>query len=135
MSEIKKLKKEVRELIREYFLLTSKHSPSIGAYFCPLKRNWYIKDQMQVAHYIDRNRICTTYEEDNLLLVSKASNIWDAQIPHKGFKSKHHYDFARYLGPKKVEELEKRSRGNCKLTENFLSSYIDYYRKKIKDWE
>jgi len=132
MKSITEKRKKLRNLIRQYFLETSKHNTETGEYYCPLKKRWYPKREMQVAHFIDRNKYCTRYEEDNLLLVSKASNVWDAQKDCEGYKSVHHKDFAEYLGQSTVTRLENLSKGDCRLDSEFINYFINYYRKKLK---
>lgn len=103
---ISDLKKIADYSLRQYLL-----SQQDGYYyFCPLKNRSYSADKMHVAHYIDRQCNNTRYDLDNCHLISAQSNMWDAQIPCEGYKSKHHFDYENWLGQEKVEELIEKSK-------------------------
>lgn len=100
---ISQLKKQADYWMRQYLLRETESR--FGKYFCPLKKAWLPANQIEVAHYIDRNVLSTRYDLENCHLVSKQSNSFDAQTPAEGYKSLHHKDYAEYLGEETVKKL------------------------------
>lgn len=109
---ISDLKKVCDYELRQYLLRNN--SRNDGLYRCPLKKQWYQKDKMHVAHFHDRGLMNTRYNLDNCHLISEQSNKWESQEPKEGFKSKHHYDYEIWLknkiGEKKFENLLQESK-------------------------
>lgn len=101
-----------------------------GMYRCPLKRQWYQKDKIHVAHFHDRNRLNTRFSLDNCHLISEQSNMWEAQILYEGYKSKHHYEYEIWLreklGDEKFEKLLQESKELVIFTK---SDYIEIINK------
>lgn len=104
VRKIGDLKRMADYWFRQYKLQTTPLEK--GKYRCPLKGRLYPVDKMHVCHYIDRAKMITRYDDENCILCSESSNVWDAQIPDDEYKSKHHKDFAEHLGEATVEELE-----------------------------
>jgi len=94
--------------------------------FCPIKKRNFSVDNIQVAHFIDRGIMSTRYDLDNCNLISGSSNMFDAQIPAEGYKSKHHKDYEEFLGDEKVKQLKEKS----KILKIFTrQDYIDTIEK------
>lgn len=124
-SELKKL---ADHSLRQYLLRTTENNN--GNYWCPLKKRYYPVNKMHVAHFHDRNRQNTRYSLHNCHLISEQSNMWEAQIPYEGYKSKHHYEYEIWLrdklGEKKFEKLLQDSK---ELTIFTKSDYIELINK------
>ncbi len=101
-----------------------------GMYRCPLKKQWYQPNKMHVAHFHDRHRLNTRYSLDNCFLISEQSNMWEAQEPKEGYKSKHHYEYEIWLreklGEEKFENLLAESK---KLVIFAKEDYIEIINK------
>jgi len=65
--------------------------------WCPIKKRTYHKDQMHVAHFIDRGIMSLRYDLRNVHLISAVSNTFDAQVQVDGYKSKHHKEYEQFL--------------------------------------
>ena len=117
------LKKIADYELRQYLL---RREGDVNYIFCPLKNKNYPKENMQVAHYIDRGIMNTRYDLTNCHLVSKQSNEWDAQVPKEGYKSLHHYDYEQYLGEQIVKDLRERSK---ELKIFYKDDYIEVINK------
>lgn len=106
------LKKIADYSLRQYLLRI--HMRDDGMYRCPLKKQWYQKNKIHVAHYHDRNRLNTRFNLNNCHLISEQSNMWESQEPKEGYKSKHHYEYEMWLrdkiGEEKFEELLQESK-------------------------
>lgn len=117
--------KKIADYSLRHYLLRINESES-GNYFCPLKKRYYSADKIHVAHFHDRNRLNTRFNLDNCHLISEQSNVWDAQIPYDGYKSKHHYEYEIWLrekiGEKNFENLLQESK---KLIRFAKEDYID----------
>ncbi len=122
------LRKVADYALRQYLLKTNVRDD--GLYRCPLKKQWYQKDKIHVAHFHDRNRLNTRYSLDNCFLISEQSNMWESQIPYEGYKSKHHYEYEIWLreklGEKKFEDLLQESK---KLVIFAKEDYIELINK------
>lgn len=129
-SIVKDLKRELNTQIRAYFLSHAVKNED-GLYYCPLKRKFFQEQDMQVAHFIDRNKSATVYYKDNLLLCSKQSNVWDAKVPIEGYKSKHHKDYEEYIGQCKADYLRKLSENRVSYNRQDLTDLIKMYKNNI----
>lgn len=109
--------------LRQFLLRRGGNSNYI---FCPIKNRSYSQDQMEVAHFIDRGIMATRYDLSNCHLISNQSNSFDAQILAEGYKSKHHKEYAEWLGDKIVADLQERSK---KLTILTRQDYINIIEK------
>ena len=105
------LKKIADYELRQYLL---RREGDVNYISCPLKNKNYPKENMQVAHYIDRGIMNTRYDLTNCHLVSKQSNEWDAQVPKEGYKSLHHFDYEVFLknryGENIIDILKSKSK-------------------------
>lgn len=105
------LKKIADYELRQYLL---RREGDVNYIFCPLKNKNYPKENMQVAHYIDRGIMNTRYDLTNCHLISKQSNEWDAQVPKEGYKSSHHFDYEVFLknsyGENIIDILKSKSK-------------------------
>ena len=106
------LKKVADYWLRQYLLKDNLRSD--GMYRCPLKKQWYQKDKMHVAHFIDRGCLILRYNLFNCHLISEQSNMWEAQEPCEGYKSKHHKEYEEWLlqeyEPAVLDFLREKSR-------------------------
>ena len=122
------LKKVADYWLRQYLLKDNLRSD--GMYRCPLKKQWYQKDKMHVAHFIDRGIINTRFCLINCHLVSAVSNTYDAQVQVEGYKSLHHKDYELYLieeyGEETVEDLKRRGKELKMFTQK---DYIEIIKK------
>ena len=110
---VSQLKRQADYWLRFYLLETT---ASFGErIWCPLKKQSYHKDQMQVAHFIDRQCMTLRYSLFNCHLISKASNEYDAQIQVEGYKSKHHKEYEEWI----LQEYEP--------------AVLDFLREKSKE--
>lgn len=80
--------------------------------WCPLKKQSYHKDQMQVAHFFDRHILSLRWDLFNCHLISKESNEYDSKIMVECYKSKHHKEYEEFLieeyGSNIIEVLESK---------------------------
>lgn len=114
---------------RQYLLKKSKKN-GYGQIYCPIKKQFYNRNKMQAAHYIDRAKMCVRYHEDNVWLISSQSNTWDAQKQVEGYKSLHHKEYEEYLiqkiGKKRLKNLFELSKEYCIFDRQ---DYIDVINK------
>lgn len=126
------LKKIADYALRHYLLRVTENSN--GNYWCPLKNRYYPENKIHVAHFHDRNRLNTRYSLDNCWLISEQSNMWEAQIPYEGYKSKHHYEYEIWLreklGEKKFEELLQESKELVIFTKSDYIELINKFRNE-----
>lgn len=129
-EEFDKLKTSQLKRMADYwlrqYLLKNSESKKGKMYRCPIKKKLYPPNKMHVAHFIDRGHMNTRYDLDNVCLISEESNMWDAQIPMEGYKSKHHKEYEEYLGPDKVERLLHKSKEIRRLR---FEDYIELIKK------
>lgn len=122
------LKKVADYALRQYLLKNNGRDD--GLYRCPLKKQWYQKDKIHVAHFYDRNRLNTRYDLDNCFLISEQSNMWESQVPREGYKSKHHYEYEIWLREEIGEErFEKLLQNSKKLIIFAKQDYIELINK------
>lgn len=124
---ISELKRITDYWFRQYLLRI--HSDKDGKVLCPIKKQKYTKDKINLSHYIDRNVMGLRYSIENCHLLSEQSNMWDSKIPKEGYKSKHHYDFEMYLGEDLVNKLKEKAKEIVILNRQ---DYINLI-KKFKD--
>lgn len=114
---------------RQYLL---KHAVRNGynKILCPIRNTYFSENKMQASHFIDRSKMCTRYDGDNVWLISSCSNMWDAKEQVKGYKSKHHKDYEEFLiykiGQEKLNDLVEKSENFCILQRK---DYIDIIQK------
>lgn len=91
--------------VRKYLLSRSSR--------CFLTGKDYHPSELHVSHYIDRNRVCHRWDLNNVHLINKWSNLFDAKVFNKalyGRLSKHHFEYRNKLietyGIQIVVELE-----------------------------
>lgn len=135
-AELEKFSNSVLKRVSDYcfrkVLLNRVERNGQGKIFCPLKRRWFSEGEMDVAHWIDRGTMATRYSFDNCHLISSQSNQWDAAIPHKGYKSKHHYDYETWLGEDKVNVLKELSKQIVRMKKE---DYIELILKLRREYE
>ncbi len=107
--KISELKRMCDYWLRQYLLKKAKRKGMSGYIYCPIKNTWYPEHKMQVAHYIDRACMNLRYDLKNVKLISEQSNMWDAQIPKEGYKSKHHFEYEQILKKKDKIYLQEQN--------------------------
>src|SRR5699024_48877 len=124
---ISKLKRICDYWLRRY-LIRHADKNVFGKIYCPIKKKFIGEKYVHVSHFIDRGVMCTRYDLNNVMLISKKSNVWDSKILEDEYKSKHHKEYEKVLkdkiGEKKLNELKKLSNKNCIFGK-------DYYIEKI----
>lgn len=127
---LSKLKKVCDYWFRKYMLSIVKGRRG-DFIFCPLTEKYYHIEDMHVCHYIDRANSGLRYSEDNCILCSKHSNMFEAQVQVDGYKSLHHKKFEEYLGAKKIEFLKQISENIVKYTkEDYINNIVKFRQKK-----
>lgn len=123
--KISQLKRIADYWQRQYLLKNSKRN-GYGKILCPIKNTYFSEEKMQASHFIDRSKMCTRYDKNNVWLISSQSNMWDAKEKVEGYKSKHHRDFELMLidkiGEKNFKELLDKSKNYCIFAKK---DYID----------
>ncbi len=106
-----------------FYLLSRAEKDSEGKIFCIVTEKWLYPADLHVCHYKDRSVLGLRYSEDNCVLCSSQSNVWEATLPDETgeYKSVHHRKFAAGLFKKDKEKIE-----NLEL----LSKNIVVYQKK-----
>ena len=104
-----KLKRVCDYWFRQY-LISKAVVNDFGEIYCFLTLSFNAAASTHVCHYIDREYNSTRYSEDNCILCSEYTNIFEAQIEVAGYKSLHHKRFFEYLGKDKVEKLNLLSK-------------------------
>lgn len=112
--------------LRQYLLRVT--PTKWGKYFCPLVKKYYRGSQMQAAHFIDRSILSTRYDLENVHLVSKQSNMYDAQVVVDGYKSKHHKDYEEFLGKDVTARLLHKSKELKALDKDFYIQTINNFK-------
>lgn len=126
-SELKKL---ADYWLRQYLL---KNATGFGErIWCPIKKQSYHKDKIQVAHFIDRACMNTRYDLDNCHLISEQSNSWDCQVKKEGYKSLHHYEYEMWLGEEKVKNLIEKSKIIRRFSKNDYIEIINNFKNECK---
>lgn len=118
--------KRVADYWQRQYLLKNADRNGYGKILCPIKNTYFSEEKMQASHFIDRSKMCTRYNKNNVWLISSQSNMWDAKEKVEGYKSKHHRDFELMLidkiGEKKFKELLDKSKNYCIFAKK---DYID----------
>lgn len=99
--------------------------------WCPLFKMWMRESDIHVCHYIDRSHMVLRYSEDNCILCSKKSNMYEAQIKEEGFKSLHHKRMSEVI--KNIEELEQRSKEIVIFDKNMYIELINKFKNFVNE--
>lgn len=130
---ISELKRTADYWLRQFLLHEQKNNTYL---WCPIKNKTCHKNKMHVAHFIDRAVMNTRYDLYNCHLISEDSNVWDAQIPSEGFKSKHHKEYEDWLkekiGEEKLKELLHKSKELCIFAKEDYINVINRFRNECK---
>jgi hypothetical protein len=124
------LKKVADYWMRQYLLNTT--AGMEDRIWCPIKKRSYHKDQMQVAHYIDRSILSLRFDLYNCHLISKESNEYDSKVVVEGYKSKHHKEYEEYLKLKYGEGILDYFKVKSEIKEPFTK---EQYIKIIKTFK
>jgi hypothetical protein len=104
-----------------------------GLIRCPIRKQWYQKDRMQVAHFFDRHILSLRWDLFNCHLITKDSNEYDSKIMVEGCKSKHHQDYENWLkdeyGDGIIEILESKIDISKPFTKQMYIDTIINFRK------
>ena len=124
------LKKVADYAARKYLI---KHSDGK----CFITRRYFHPEDMDVAHYIPRGKICLRYDLRNIHLTSRRSNQWDNSQYNEGkwgLLSKHEFEYRSRLmevyGNHIIETLQdvvETSRGTV-YTREFYIETIENFR-------
>ena len=90
------LKKIADYELRQY-LLRKNAREFDGMVRCCIRKEWYQKSNIHVAHFYDRGIMSLRYDLRNVHLISAVSNTFDAQVLKEGYKSLHHYEYEQFL--------------------------------------
>lgn len=96
--------------------------------WCNITNRYLPEDKVHVCHYIDRATYCTRYDEDNCIIGSANSNLFESKIPHETSRSLHHYKLEQILGEKKVKELLVKSKEICIFARRDYVELIEKFR-------
>lgn len=118
------LRAEADKRLRDFLLKTTPNKN--GRYMCPIKRRRFPAHKMNVAHYIDRRIYHLRHDLRNCHLISEESNVWDAKVLVKGYKSLHHKEYEEFLGKEMVEQLKKEAE-KIRVVER--QEYLDIIKK------
>lgn len=128
------LKRMADYWLRKYLLKLSKRN-GYNQIYCPVAKEYYNESNMHVSHYIDRSNNCTRYDLDNVRLVNKFSNTWDAQEMIEGYKSKHHKEFEEVLreeiGSESFVKLLEKSKELRIFAREDIIEIITNFRKNV----
>lgn len=127
------LKKVADHWLRQYLLKIYEREFD-GMVRCSLRREWYQKGSIHVAHYYDRGIMNTRYDLINCHLISAVSNTFDAQVQVEGYKSKHHKEYEFYLietyGQEEFDKLKERSKELKIFTKQDYIKVINEFRSR-----
>jgi hypothetical protein len=124
---ISDLKKVADYSLRKY-LLSKQNTNKV---YCPLKKQWFSRDRVHVAHFIDRGKsMWTRYDLMNCHLISATSNTFDAQVPCEGYKSKHHREYELWLIEEYGDGIIERLNVEAERKDLFLrKDYLEVIKK------
>ena len=124
-------------LHRQYLIAKAPKS-SRGHIQCFITKSWFPAEFLEVAHYIDRNRLCVRYDDHNCHLVIKSSNSGDNNIYNEklyGELSKHHFEYKEQLiieyGLPIFEELMNYKENCAGLSREDYENYIQEFKEVI----
>ena len=102
---------------------------------CPLSNRKVKMQDVQVCHFIDRAKMILRYSEDNCILCSEYSNVYEARIKEEGYKSLHHKKFEEYIGAEKTKKLNNLSQQIVIYTKqdyiNMIQKFKSVYESSI----
>jgi hypothetical protein len=112
-------------------VLLKKAERKDGLILCPLTGRYLTDQDVHVCHYIPREYTATRYDTDNCILCAVYSNITENNIIQDNKKSLHINKFEKFLGPEKVEMLNKKKQEKVSTRE--LKELEDQFKKFLKD--
>lgn len=98
--------------------------------WCPITERYQPLENIHVCHYIDRATMCTRWEEDNCIIGSSQSNLFESKIPHETSRSLHHHKLEQILGKEKIEKLLVMSKNICIFARRDLVELIEKFRNE-----
>lgn len=135
-SVLSRLKKRADTYHRKY--LIAKATRKDGKIQCFITKRWYLPEYLQVAHFLDRERLCVRYYDINCHLVIKNSNYNDSKVFNEnlyGDLSKHHYEYKNALincyGMPTFEDLMSYEDNCTGLSREDYEEYIEEFIKVI----
>ena len=124
--KISDLKSMADYWFRQY--LIEKSTKQGNKIWCKITERYQSLENTHVCHYIDRATMCTRWDEDNCIIGSSQSNLFESKIPHETSRSLHHYKLEQILGEKKVKELLVKSKNICILHRRDYIELIEKFR-------
>jgi len=100
--------KQVADYWQRQYLLSTAERDSFGRIKCPITGKYFSEDKLHVCHIIDRAKISTRYDLENVFLGSAYSNTFEAKEQVEGYKSLHHKRITDYFGQDYVDILKAR---------------------------
>lgn len=126
MKTLGKLIKELDILIGKYMKLTAPRD-DMGRIQCFINKTWHYPDNIEVCHFIQRDKMCTRFHPDNLRLGSKTTNRFEEDHIEK-FKEMLISD----IGLERVENLYNLASDRCTPNRISLNKDIELYEERIK---
>ncbi len=121
--------KQVADYWQRQFLLNEATRDDFNRIKCPITNKYYSADKLHVCHIVDRAKMNTRYDQDNVFLGSSYSNTFEAQEMIDGYTSLHHKRIEDHFGKDYVNKLYDKAE-EIKLMDR--EDYIDII-KKYKD--
>lgn len=119
--------------LRQYLIKTARVN-IYGQILCPVKKRYFKPEYMHASHFIDRAVMSTRYDLRNVHLVSVSSNVWDAKVKEKDYKSKHHKEYENWLKEKlgKIEfnNLLEKSKERVIFARQDYIETIEFFKSK-----
>jgi len=90
-------------------ILIQAERDSFGRIKCPITGKYFSEDKLHVCHIVDRAKISTRYDLENVFLGSAYSNTFEAKQMKEGYKSLHHARIELKFGKDYVDGLHERA--------------------------
>ena len=101
--------KQVADYWQRQYLLSTAERDSFGRIKCPITGKYFSEDKLHVCHIVDRAKISTRYDLENVFLGSAYSNTFEAKQMKDGYKSLHHARIELKFGKEYVDKLHERA--------------------------
>lgn len=100
--------KQVADYWQRQYLLQVAERDEFNRIKCPITGKYLHEDKLHVCHIIDRAKISTRYDLENVFLGSAYSNTFEAKEQVEGYKSLHHKRIIAHFGQEYVDILKAR---------------------------
>lgn len=101
--------KQVADYWQRQYLLRHADRDPFNRIKCPITGKFYSEDKIHVCHIVDRAKITTRYDLENVFLGSAYSNTFEAKRMKEGYKSLHHARIELKFGKDYVDKLHERA--------------------------